>query len=327
MKKINKKHLLMLAIPFVIASSIFSVVNIANKNSNNIVHEFVVDLTEKNYRKVYLLDDNKYLIPLSVDVSAKKYLVDEIYTIVSNLRDLEVEGFNTILAKDVKINKIELENGILNIDFSKEFLAYQSDLEEKIIESLTWSVMDFEQVKGLTISVDGVKLEKMPINGLQLPSVLNKEIGINKYSDLTSNLENGDTVVVLYEKLVQGTTYYVPVTRRIEYQPNDVLQVVKSLDKQISLLSGLTVINKIKAVDVKNVTYDDIVVNVNLGECHLIEDNLIDDDIYKILMVAFEYNDIDAKVNFYVNDESVEVNGYSSNQQEVSNIVFNEIEI
>ena len=181
MKKFKKKYFFLLCLPLVIAGSILSVVLLNNKANEGLEHEFVIDISDKNYRKVYLMDENKFLIPLSIDVSGKDYLVDEIYTVVSNLRDLEVEGFTSVIAKDVKINKIELENGILNIDFSSEFLAYQSELEEKIIESLTWSVLDFNEVKGLTISVDGVKLEKMPINGLKLPSVLNKDIGINKY--------------------------------------------------------------------------------------------------------------------------------------------------
>ena len=198
MKKFKKKHFYMLCMPLVIAGSIFSVVLLNKSENKELSHEFVIDMSEKNYRKVYLLDENKYLIPLSIDVSSKEHLVDEIYTVVSDLRDLEIEGFTSVIASDVKINKIELENGILNIDFSKEFLNYQSDLEEKIIESLTWSVMDFNEVKGLTISVDGVKLEKMPINGLKLPDVLNKEIGINKYHDMTYDYQGGTTINELY---------------------------------------------------------------------------------------------------------------------------------
>lgn len=327
MKKFKKKHILMLAVPFVIAGSILSVVTISNSNKDNLNHEFVIDLSEKNYRKVYLLDENKYLIPLSVDVSNKEYLVDEIYTVVSNLRDLEVEGFTSVIAEDVKINKIELENGILNIDFSKEFLSYQADLEEKIIESLTWSVMDFQQIKGLTISVDGVKLEKMPINGLQLPSILNKDIGINKYHDLTNNYQNSDSVVLMYQKQIQDKMYYVPVTRRVDRQSNDALTVIKSMDKEIGVLSGLTQIEVVDSLDVEQIVYKDSKVSVNLNQDYLIDDNLVDSNMYELLMVTFEYNNIDTKVSFYVNEESVEVNGYNNNDEEVSNIVFNEIEI
>ena len=328
MKKFKKKHFLMLCMPLVIVGSIFSLV-ILNKNENKgLSHEFVIEMSEKNYRKVYLLDENKYLIPLSVDISNKEYLVDEIYTVVSNLRDLEIEGFTSTIAKDVKINEIELENGILNIDFSSEFLSYQGDLEEKIIESLTWSVMDFNEVKGLTISVDGVRLTKMPINGLVLPNVLNKDIGINKYSDMISDFQGSDNVIVLYEKVVAGNKYYVPVTRKVIKESDDTKTVVNALDKEIAIMSGLRQIEEIEKLKSNSISCDDISVSVNLSRDYLIDDNLIDSSLYEILMVTLSYNQIDSEVSFFIDEESVNVSGYINQEVDsVNNIVFNEIEI
>lgn len=328
MKKFIKKHLMLLCLPLVIAGSIFSVV-LLNKNENKgLSYEFVVNMSEKNYRKVYLLDENKYLIPLSVDVSSKEHLVDEIYTVVSNLRDLEIEGFTSVLANDVKINQIELENGILNIDFSKEFLNYQGDLEEKIIESLTWSVMDFNEIKGLTISVDGVRLTKMPINGLELPKVLNKDIGINKYHDVMNDYSGSDTVVLLYEKTIGANTYYVPVTRRVIKESDEVKTVMNALDNDISLVSGLRKLEELDKIDNNDIKCEEESVSVNLSRDYLIDDNLIDASLYEILMVTLSYNSLDSKVSFYIDEESVGVSGYIQEESSsVSDIVFNEIEI
>jgi germination protein M len=328
MKKLNKKHALMFSVPLIIIGSVFSVVKLSNSRQDDFHYEFVIDMSEKNYRKVYLLDENQYLVPLSIDVSKKEYLVDEIYTVVSNLRDLNVTGFNTTLPEDVKINHIELENGILNIDFSKEFLAYQKQLEEKIIESLTWSVLDFKEVSGLTISVEGKKLEQMPLNGLVLPSILNKDIGINKYHDLTSNYQSGDSVVVMYQKDINGKVYYVPVTRRINIETNKVNGIMKALNKDISILSGLNEIPLINDLSMNNISLIDNKVSVNLDETYLVEDNMIDPDVYKLLMVMLEYNNLDIEISFYINNESVEVMGYNSDSDKVvSQIIFNEIKL
>lgn len=328
MKKFKKKYFFLFCLPLVIAGSIFSVILLNNKVNEGIENEFVIDISEKNYRKVYLLDDNKFLIPLSVDVSGKDYIVDEIYTVVSNLRDLEVEGFTSVIAKDVKINKIELEDGILNIDFSKEFLVYQNDLEEKIIESLTWSVLDFNEVRGLTISVEGVKLEKMPINGLQLPSVLNKDIGINKYHDMVNDYQGSDNVVLLYEKVIGNNSYYVPVTRRVIKESNDTMTIMNAIDSEIGILSGLKQIDMVKGLSNDAFDYDDSKVSVSIGREHLVEDNLVDATLYEIIMVTFEYNDVSSQVGFIVDQEDVSVVGYQyDNDNQVSNIVFNEIEI
>lgn len=326
MKKFKKKYILYMCLPLVVIGSIFSVILLNKQNNPNLGYEFVVDMSERNYRKVYLLDENKYLIPLSIDVSDKEHLVDEIYTVVSDLRDLEIEGFNSIISSDVKINKIELENGILNIDFSKEFLNYESDLEEKIIESLTWSVLDFNEVEGLTISVDGVKLDKMPVNGLKLPPVLNKDIGINKYHDMTYDYSGSDDVVILYKKVVGKSEYLVPVTRKVVKEDNEVATLINALNKDISILSGLYNVEQLNSILENGYEYKEEVVSVSLSQDHLIADNLIDATLYELLMVMFEYNDVDVKVNFIINEEEVFVSGYINEEDNiVSDIVFNEV--
>jgi len=304
--------------------SVASLVYINHKNNEGLDSEFVIDMSERNYKKVYLLDDSNMLVPLSIEVSKKEYLVDEIYTVVSNLRDLDVEGFTNVLARDIKINKIELENGVLNIDFSSEFLSYEKELEEKIVEALTWSVLEFKEVKGLTISVDGVTLKKMPLNGFELPSVLDKSIGINKHNELMNKCEKCDSIVVLYSREINGSNYYLPVTRSVEKDGE--VALLDAYKKDVSVYSGLSKIDEL--VNLDKIEYGDEAVNVILDESYLVEDNLVSSLVYELLMVNFFYNDIDYKVNFLINDEEVEVNGYKTSEDiSVSDIYFNEIKI
>ena len=63
-------------------------------------------------------------------MSNKEHLVDEIYTVVSNLRDLEVEGFNSVIASDVKINKIKL----INIEIKPP--QKDCELVKKVVETI-----------------------------------------------------------------------------------------------------------------------------------------------------------------------------------------------
>ena len=75
-------------------------------------------------------------------------------------------------------------------------------------------------------------------------------------------------------------------------------------------------------------SYSDSKVSVNLNAQYLVDDNLVDSELYKIFMLMLHYNKIDAQVGFYINDESVEVNGYNNAEEEsVNKIVFNEIKI
>jgi spore germination protein GerM len=165
----------------------------------------------------------------------------------------------------------------------------------------------------------------MPINGMQLPSVLNKEIGINKYHDMSYDYQGSDNVVVLYEKVIGDNTYYVPVTRKVNKEDSDLKTLMNAFNNKIAIMSGLTQIESLK--NITGNSYSDNEVSVNLSRDSLIEDNLIDASLYEVLMVAFFYNDLDSKVSFYVDEDIVQVNGYINNEEMVSSIIFNTIKV
>ena len=323
MKRLKNKFIYFVGLPLMVILGVVSINIINNLNNRSLNSEFIYDMSEKNYKRVYLLDESNTLVPLTIEISKKENLVDEIYTVVSNLRDLKIEGFTNILGNDIKINKIEINDGILKIDFSKEFLDYNKDLEEKIIESLTWSVMEFDEINGLTISVEGELLKTMPLNGYVIPEVLDKSIGINKYSEMITRCNDCKDMVVVYSKVINEKEYYVPVTRLIS---EDDYTFVSAYNKQVSVLSGLNKIVELDKLDDVNIEEDNM--NINIDESYLVEDNLVNSDVYELLMVMLYYNDFDYKVNFFINNESVEVNGYKNNEDiQVSSIKINEIEI
>ena len=323
MRKIKNKLLYFVSIPIIAIACIVSLNIIYNEGKQELKHEFVYKEVNERFHRVYLLDDSNMLVPLTVEVNSKENLVDEIYTVIANLRDLEVEGFTNTLAKDIKINKIELKDGILNIDFSNEFLTYNKDLEEKILESLTWSVLDFKEIKGLTISVDGNELKKMPLNGFVLPNVLDKSIGINKYHDMINKCSDCSSVIVVYSKVINDKEYYIPVTRNVIN--NDNFEFVEAYNMEVSVLSGLN-----KVYDLSNLNdlkVEDNILKVNVSNEYLIEENIINENIYNLWSVVSYFNDYEYEVSFFVDGESVMVNGYQSLEKEVGLININEIKI
>lgn len=94
--------------------------------------------------------------------SEEEKLMQKIYFAVSNLlagpTDEETrEGFFTSINKDSKINSINIEGGVVKVDFSQEFntgvagscrvIAIRSQVEE--------TLKQFPEVKNVIISVDG----------------------------------------------------------------------------------------------------------------------------------------------------------------------------
>lgn len=333
MKKFIKKRFFIFLFPIVAICITVGVLVNSNKD-NGLNHSFNVNVEkEQTYRKVYMLDNDNYLVPLTFAFDSKELLADDIRYVISMLRDespLTSKGYQTLLNENVKIQAIELDNNILNLDFSKEFREHDVSKEEQIIESLTWTMMQYDEVNGLTISVDGVKLEELPQSGIMLPNILDKTIGINKYYDTTGNIYNTTSVTVFYEKENFGETVYVPVTRRVIEEENEKVSVYNAMFKDISVMSGLRKIEAIELIDNEvsiNFNMDDI--TVSLVKEALMEEGIVNSEIYEILVMTYsDLNDIKVSFNFEVDEEEVTVNGYKGEENfNVGSIIINEIEM
>lgn len=330
MKKFMKKRFFIFLFPLI--AICITVGALVFSSKDDLKQNYVVNVNhEKTYRKVYMLDNDNYLVPLTFAFDSKELLADDIRYVISMLRDespLTSKGYHTLLNENVKIQGIELENNILNLDFSKEFKEHEASKEEQIVESLTWTMMQYDDVKGLTLSVDGVRLESMPQSGITLPNVLDKTIGINKYYDTTGNIYNTTSVTVFYEKENFGEVVYVPVTRRVMQESNEKMSVYNALFKDVSIVSGLQRVDVFDLIErEQSVNFNDDSVKLSLETEALMEEGIIDKDLYELLVMTYvDLNDIEVNFNFEVNEEEVSVNGYVEEKDfNVSSIIINEI--
>lgn len=330
MKKFMKKRFFIFLFPLI--AICITVGALVFSSKDDLKQNYVVNVNhEKTYRKVYMLDNDNYLVPLTFAFDSKELLADDIRYVISMLRDespLTSKGYHTLLNENVKIQGIELENNILNLDFSKEFKEHEASKEEQIIESLTWTMMQYDDVKGLTLSVDGVRLESMPQSGITLPNVLDKTIGINKYYDTTGNIYNTTSVTVFYEKENFDEVVYVPVTRRVMKESNEKMSVYNALFKDISIVSGLQRVDVFDLIErEQNINFNEDSVKLSLETEALMEEGIIDKDLYELLVMTYvDLNDIEVNFNFEVNEEEVSVNGYVEEKDfNVSSIIINEI--
>ena len=331
MKKFMKKRFFVFLFPVVAICVTVGALVFSNTNEG-LKQSFVVDIEkDQTYRRVYMLDNDNYLVPLTFSFDSKELLADDIRYVISMLRDespLTSKGYSTLLNENVKIQGIDLENNILNVDFSKEFKDHDVSKEEQIIESLTWTLMQYDEVNGITISVDGVKLETLPQSNIVLPDILDKTIGINKYYDTTGNIYNTTSITVFYEKENFGETVYVPVTRRVIEEKNEKMSVYNAMFKEISVMSGLKQIDEIGLIDINSViNFENNELKVSLISEALMEEGIINSEIYELLVMTYsDLNDIDVSFIFSVDEEVVSVNGYQNEEDfKVSSIIINEV--
>lgn len=148
-------------------------------------------------------------------------------------------GFRAVLPADTQVLSVNLkQDGTLVIDFSKEFANYRPEDEKRILQAITWTVTQFDNVKRVKIRMNGHDQNVMPVNGTPISEELSRDDGINIETNGVVDITNTHPVIVYFLAQDGKQTYYVPVTRRVPNSEQDELAaVVKELIKgQVTVL-------------------------------------------------------------------------------------------
>lgn len=264
-----------------------------NKNIPNIKLEYQTKLSS-----IYLLDDNNYL--LKVNISVKDDLMDNIPIVINSLKDgsRHYSGLRGIIPHDTKINNVSLKNGILDIDFSKEFLNINNDLIEKEIESIVYSLLDFNEVSGVRILINKRPLKEL-LN-IEIDDVLNKDFGINKEYTIRSMNDIRKVVLYFYEEK-DSNRYYVPVTKYLNSKDDKIKIIIDNLKSNYLVKTNLmSYLNEKIAIE----SYQELNDTVTISFASVIDFNdkePLEEVIYTLSNSIIDSN-IATKVIFMQND-------------------------
>mgnify|MGYP004630060805 FL=1 len=210
LKKIAYKKFVIATISLLIISIVYFY--------NNDSYEYTTTLSyiNEDTQPIYLLDNNKYVARYKIVKKTDnqeeliKYIINNLTINKKNSYFLPT-GFNSIIPENTKLLSYSIEDGLLKLNFSKEFLNIDSTMEEKLIESIVYSMLEIKGINKIMIFVDSVKLDKLPNSGKRLPDILDKNIGINKSFSINSIKDTNKTTVYYISK-INDNYYYVPVT-------------------------------------------------------------------------------------------------------------------
>ena len=222
-----KKIALVLALSF----SILMIYLVPNDEIKFKTELHYVDNTTKSV--IYLMDSNNYIARTKVAISNRKVEAKARELLEILIKDGSGEskipsGFKSIISSDTKINSIKYENGLIKVDFSREFLDTKVDYEENIVEAVVYTLTSIDEVKNVIIYVDGDILTKLPKTGINLPATLDKSYGINKTYDIKT-YKDIEKVTVYYVSKYNDETYYVPVTKYINDDRDKIKIIIDSL--------------------------------------------------------------------------------------------------
>lgn len=184
--------------------------------------------TETVKRDLYLIDNSGLVVPYTVDLpktDAAARQVLEYLVAGGPLNEILPDGFRAVIPQDTVVD-VKLEDGTITADFSKEFGTYNPEDEAKILQAITWTLTQFDNVNNVVISVNGYKLDEMPVNSTPIPTDLSRADGINIDNSGVVDITNSRPVTLYFYVQNEDVEYYVPVTKRIENTGDDRVSAV-----------------------------------------------------------------------------------------------------
>lgn len=261
---------------------------------------------------IYLLDYNDYVARTFIKGCSCSSTVDKASDLLQGLivegkkSNIIPNGFKAIIPSGTRVLALNLDKGVLTIDFSKEILEINKKYEEKMLESLIYTLTSINGIDSVKILVEGEELKQLPNSNKQLPSLLDRDYGINKVYNLTGT-NNIDSYTVFYVNEFNDNYYYVPVTKYIN---NDKLDKIKIIIEELTsnpvyesnLMSFLNVNTKLLDYEIK-----DDVIKLNFNNLILSDitgNSILEEVIYTISLSVS--NELDVKeVIFMVENEEI----------------------
>lgn len=267
--------------------TVFAICIIPNSlNSKDNFLDTKIDLEYVNNlgtNEIYLLGPNKYLVKTNVlletdNMNTKIRSILDYLTIQKS--DKLPTGLSGIIPMNTKVNNVEIKESIVTIDFSKELLDVKEELEERLIEAITYSIINIDGVEAITIKVDGNLLTELPKTKKKLPELLNRNFGINKVFDI-DNLNSIQKVTLYYLDKISNQNYYVPVTKYLNDDREKINIIIDNLSSNYIYESSLvSLLNQ--NTELINYEIEDEIMTLNFNNSIFTHDKILEEVTYTI---------------------------------------------
>lgn len=292
-----------------IALIIVGIIYLFPKKDENI--EQKINYLTTSLSPIYLIDKNNYVARTEMLIKEKDELlivkeVIESLTIGSKKEDYIPSGFKQVIPNGTRLLDASLDGGLLKVNFSKEILNVSGENEEKMLESIIYSLTETENVKKIMIFVEGEHLSKLPVSNKRLPEVLDRSFGINKVYNLETFSDTTMTTVYYLGKNAD-MYYYIPVTTIDNNEDNKVEIVIENL-KSSPIYQGNLMSYLASSVELLDFEVKENVASLNFND-FLLSDitskTILEEVKYSIYLSLKDNNNIE-EVIFLVNNEKIE---------------------
>ena len=243
LKKSALKKIIVSSFALIIVSILYLFPN--TKEQNSIEEQTVINDVSKT---ILYIPNKNYLVSRIEVINKEKDTLDKVkeiinyLTIDSNNKDYLPFFFYQIIPKDTKIIDLDLNDGLLKINFSKEFMNIKKGLERKLIESIVYSLTELDNIDKIMIFVEGELLSKVPNTNEILPPSLDRTMGINTIYDI-NNYKDTSLITTYYISKEDNYYYYIPISKITNTDSEKVEIIIEELKSmpiyQTNLMSYL----------------------------------------------------------------------------------------
>lgn len=275
------------------------------------VEETLEYVDEQATSEIFLIDHNDYVARTLVAVNEENNIETKVREIISILtigsggENKVPNGFKAIIPEGTKIISLLYQDGLLKINFSKDLLDVKKEDEEKLVESIVYSLTSIEEIKNIIIYVEDEPLTKLPQTNITLPAALNRSFGVNKKYEFTS-LNDITDVTIYYINKYNEDYYYVPVTKYMNSEDSKINIIINELSTgpvaDTNLMSFLNSNTKLLAVEELEDTLNLEFNNYILSDIE--NQKILEEVVYSICLSVEDNYDVE-QVAFYVGEEEI----------------------
>jgi len=186
------------------------------------------EIVETIARQLYLVDANGMVVSQTLELPevADQGVASQVLTYLIKggpVSEILPNGFQAVLPEGTEVLGLDLlEDGTLIVDLSNEFEEYESEDELKILQAMTYTLTQFDNVDRIKLWINGYPQEEMPVNGTPIESGYSRVNGINLVAGETVDLMKSQAVTMYYPSEYNDTRYYVPITQHVEMDEQDI---------------------------------------------------------------------------------------------------------
>ncbi|MEE0967076.1 MAG: GerMN domain-containing protein [Bacilli bacterium] len=274
------------------------------------VYSFFVEDEENSQfylKTVVYKDKDNMLVPVSINFYNELDIEEEVLNRIDMMKsnELSSQGLYPLFSEELKVNHVDLTDSVLTIDFNDQLYANGDGLD--IIEALSFTLCDYEEVESLHLQINGEDITNIPNSDISV-SYIQSSIGLNNFDETDTLLHHTYPVMIYHIKTINNRDYFVPITTRINEKD--------TIYHQVSTILNL-IDSEIECIDA---SLNDGTLKITLDSSILLEDGTIDKNLFDQLSLSFSSIESVDEVDLIVDNETL-VN------ETVSSIQINYIKI